>query len=80
MRTTLKRLLARVRPQVNDEVGGAAEALPADVALFQRPRLGRVQQLRADILFLKHDSSIFRQSSNPVCGFSMLEEVRLCAV
>ena len=22
----------------------------------------------ADILFLKHDSSIFRQSSNPVCG------------
>ena len=23
---------------------------------------------RADILFLKHDSSIFRQSSNPVCG------------
>ena len=22
----------------------------------------------ADILFLKHNSSIFRQSSNPVCG------------
>ena len=27
-----------------------------------------------------HDSSIFRQSSNPVCGFSMMEQVRLCAV
>ena len=23
---------------------------------------------------------IFRQSSNPVCGFSMMEQVRLCAV
>ena len=33
-----------------------------------------------DNLFLKHDSSIFRQSSNPVCGFSMMEQVRLCAV
>ena len=32
-----------------------------------------------DILFLKHDSSIFRQSSNPVCGFSMMKQVRLCA-
>ena len=34
----------------------------------------------ADILFQKHDCSIFRQSSNPVCGFSMMEQVRLCAV
>ena len=23
---------------------------------------------------------IFRQSSNPVCGFSMMEQVRLCAI
>ena len=35
---------------------------------------------QSDILFLKHDSSIFRQSSNPVCGFSMMEQVRFCAV
>ena len=35
---------------------------------------------RADILFLKHACSILRQSSNPVCGFSMMEQVRLCAV
>ena len=34
----------------------------------------------SDILFLKHDSSILRQSPNPVCGFSMMEQVRLCAV
>ena len=34
----------------------------------------------ADILFLKHESSIFRQSYYPVCGFSMMEQVRLCAV
>ena len=33
-----------------------------------------------DILFLKHDSSLFRQSSNTVSGFSMMEQVRLCAV
>ena len=27
---------------------------------------------RTDILFLKHDRSIFRQSFNPVSGFSMM--------
>ena len=31
-------------------------------------------------LFWGHTSSIFRQSSNPVSGFSMMEQVRLCAV
>ena len=35
-----------MRPQVDDEVGGAAEGLLADVALFQRPRRGRVNQMR----------------------------------
>ena len=29
----------------------------------------------ADILFPKHDSSIFRQPSNPVCGFSKMEQL-----
>ena len=38
------------------------------------------KRFRPDILFLKHDSSILRESSNPVCGFSMMEQVRLCAV
>ena len=33
-----------------------------------------------EILFLKHDSSIFRQSFNPVHGFSMMEQGRICAV
>ena len=33
-----------------------------------------------DILFLKHNSRILKQSSNPVCGFSMMKQVRLCAV
>ena len=36
--------------------------------------------LRPNILFLKHASSIFRHSSNPVCGFSMVEPVRLFAL
>ena len=35
---------------------------------------------RPDFLFLKHDSSFLRQAYNPVCGFSMMEQVRLCAV
>ena len=34
----------------------------------------------SDILFLKHACSTLRQSSNNVCGFSMMEQVRLCAV
>ena len=33
-----------------------------------------------DILALKHKSRILGHSSNPVCGFSMMEQVRLCAV
>ena len=33
-----------------------------------------------DIRFLKHDSNILRQSSIPVCGFSTMEQVRLCDV
>ena len=28
----------------------------------------------------EHTSRIFRQSSNPISGFSMMEQVRLCAV
>ena len=38
------------------------------------------ERICPDILFLKHVGSILRQSSNPVSGFSMMEQVRLCAV
>ena len=34
----------------------------------------------AEFLALKHESRILRQSSNPECGFSLMEQVRLCAV
>ena len=34
----------------------------------------------AEFLALKHESMILGHSSNPVCGFSMMEQVRLCAV
>ena len=37
-------------------------------------------QASSDILFLKHACSILRQSSYPVCGFSMMKQFRLCAV
>ena len=33
-----------------------------------------------EFLALKHESRILRHSSNPVCGFSMMEQVRLSAV
>ena len=35
---------------------------------------------RPEFLALKHKSRILGHSSNPVCGFSMMEQVRLCAV
>ena len=34
----------------------------------------------SECLALKHESRILGHSSNPVCGFSMMEQVRLCAV
>ena len=37
-------------------------------------------RIRTDVLFLKHESRILRQSSNTVCGFSMMGQLRLCAV
>ena len=35
---------------------------------------------RAEFLALKHESWTLRQSSNPVCGFYMMEQVSTCAV
>ena len=32
---------------------------------------------RAEILALKHESRVFGHSSNTVCGFSMLKQVRM---
>ena len=34
----------------------------------------------AEFLALKHESGILGHSSNHVCGFSMMVQVRLCAV
>ena len=33
-----------------------------------------------EFLALKQESRILGQTSNPVCGFSMMEQVRLCSV
>ena len=38
------------------------------------------KEFQADLLFLKHACSIFRQSSNPVLCLSIMEQARLCAV
>ena len=48
-----------------------------------RPAHSFIQNLcewETNILFLKHDGSIFRQASNPACGFSTMKRVRICAV
>ena len=34
----------------------------------------------SEFIALKHESRILGHSSNPVCGFSVMEQVRLCAV
>ena len=36
--------------------------------------------LTPEVLALKHESKVLGHSSNPVCGFSMMEQFRLCAV
>ena len=41
-------------------------------------RWGRVQT--PEVFALKHGSMNLRHSSNLVCGFSMMEQVRLCPV
>ena len=48
--------------------------------VFTREGVFPEAYVMSGILFLKHHSSIFRQSSKHVCGFSMMEKVRLCAV
>ena len=51
-----------------------------DVAAFWDNGDGGDGGHEADIFFLTHDSIIFRQSFNPVGGFSMMEQVRFCTV
>ena len=41
---------------------------------------GCMRAVPPDIFFLKHASSIFRQSSNPVYGFSMMEQEQMGSV
>ena len=64
------RELCRIGPVALD----AEEGGPGD------QRGGAHSQPQAEIYSEEHTSSIFRQSSNPVCGCSMMEQVRLCAV
>ena len=68
-----------------EEGGGRTMRTMIAVVISRLDREGirvMLSLLSADNLFLKHDSSILRQSesSNPVCGFSMMVQVRLFAV
>ena len=54
-----------------EEGGGRTMRTMIAVVISRLDREGirvMLSLLSADILFLKHDSSILRQSSNPVCG------------
>ena len=60
-------------------------SFPSSVVEFLQGHIGQPHggfpdKFRDDILFLKHDSRILRQSSKTVCGFSRMEHDRLCAV
>ena len=66
--------------------GGSSWATTRRVAptttrsMTRKPLLEAKKSSKIEVLALKHESKIFSQSSNLVCGFSMMEQVRLCAV
>ena len=61
----LYRLLDDVGDLVDDELGLEEEGVASSSDF--------IGGLESDIIFLKHASSIFRQSSNPEHGFSVVE-------
>ena len=66
--------------------GATAEETAETAAVIAVTRRSQVRcclcnhGVRPKFLALKHESRILGHSSNPVCGFSMMEQVRLCAV
>ena len=56
--------------------GGQHQFCARKVALVP----GQGEYLWSEFLAPRHESRILGHSSNPVCGFSMMEPVRLCAV
>ena len=59
--------------------GRGEEESPAMPASFRGHRSPALSP-SPEFLALKHNSRILGHSSNPVCGFSIMEQVRLCAV
>ena len=51
-----------------------------NLSVLRRRLVGSVSQTQEEICSEEHASSIFRQSSNSVSGFSMMVQVRLCVV
>ena len=52
---------------------------PRHARQFEKEKVDLLQ-VQAEFLALKHESRILGHSSNPVCGVSMMEQVRLSAV
>ena len=75
-------MCSREHPVCIDESAPAEEGWAEDEV--ERVRVIRRHVVEAnlppDFLALKHESRILGHSSNPACGFYMMEQVRLCAV
>ena len=64
------------------EYNAARQRRMAEIKSLARPkrRERKRQRKRPEILALEHESRNLGHSSNPVCGFSVMEHVRLCAL
>ena len=56
------------------------ESVPSFESSVSRFEVLSAVGTEAEVLALKHESRILGQWCNPVCGFSMMEQVRLGAV
>ena len=70
---------AYLRAEVSDDDGTDNQNVPFVGGQWHHVCMA-FEAAKADILFLKHACSILRHSSNSVCGFSMMEQVLLCAL
>ena len=75
------------RPTVMDRSSFSLSLLLESFGDSNRYHFSKARQIHhfrrlslSELLALKHESRILRQSSNPVCGLSVMKQVRLCAV
>ena len=65
---------------VNTKIRGEKPGFGTHISKKYQQKIKGCGTVEPDFLALKHESMILGQSSNSVCGFSMMEQVKLCAV